>query len=82
VRELEGAVIKLLAYSSLTRREVTTELARDALGGVLLDGPGQEVDVGTESGRRSRKSGVYRSMGSPPSAGPRSSRFLARWPCT
>jgi len=43
VRELEGAVIKLLAYSSLTRREVTTELAREALGGVLLEGPGQEV---------------------------------------
>jgi chromosomal replication initiator protein len=37
VRELEGAIIKLLAYSSLTRREVTTELAREALGGVLGD---------------------------------------------
>jgi chromosomal replication initiator protein len=37
VRELEGAVIKLLAYSSLTRREVTKDLAREALGGVLTD---------------------------------------------
>jgi chromosomal replication initiator protein len=35
VRELEGAVIKLLAYSSLTRREVTLELAKEALGNVL-----------------------------------------------
>jgi chromosomal replication initiator protein len=35
VRELEGAVIKLLAYSSLTRREITTALAREALDGVL-----------------------------------------------
>jgi len=35
VRELEGAIIKLLAYSSLTRREITIELAREALGGVL-----------------------------------------------
>ncbi len=35
VRELEGAIIKLLAYSSLTRREITVELAREALGGVL-----------------------------------------------
>ena len=43
VRELEGAVIKLLAYSSLTRREVTTELARDALGTALIEGPGQEL---------------------------------------
>ncbi len=33
VRELEGAIIKLLAYSSLTRREVTVELARQALLG-------------------------------------------------
>jgi chromosomal replication initiator protein len=35
VRELEGAIIKLLAYSSLTRREASIELAREALGGVL-----------------------------------------------
>ncbi|MYG81918.1 MAG: chromosomal replication initiator protein DnaA, partial [Gemmatimonadetes bacterium] len=33
VRELEGAIIKLLAFSSLTRREVTIELARQALAG-------------------------------------------------
>jgi chromosomal replication initiator protein len=39
VRELEGAIIKLLAYSSLTRREVTIGLTREALGGVL-DGAG------------------------------------------
>jgi len=32
VRQLEGAVIKLLAYSSLTRREITIELAQEALG--------------------------------------------------
>jgi len=43
VRELEGAVIKLLAYSSLTRREVTLELAKEALGGVLREGPAIEV---------------------------------------
>ena len=35
VRELEGAVIKLLAYSSLTRQEITPALARTALQGVL-----------------------------------------------
>jgi chromosomal replication initiator protein len=38
VREIEGAVIKLLAYSSLTRREITLELAREVLGGVLRAG--------------------------------------------
>ncbi|CAN5781703.1 chromosomal replication initiator protein DnaA [soil metagenome] len=41
VREIEGAVIKLLAYSSLTRREITIDLAREALEGVLRDAPGQ-----------------------------------------
>ena len=35
VRELEGAVIKLLAYSSLTHQEITPNLARTALKGVL-----------------------------------------------
>jgi len=32
VRQLEGALIKLLAFSSLTRREITLEMAEDALG--------------------------------------------------
>ena len=35
VRELEGAIIKLLAYSSLTNQEVTISLARTALTGML-----------------------------------------------
>jgi len=38
VREIEGAVIKLLAYSSLTRREINEELAREALGITLRGG--------------------------------------------
>ena len=37
VRQLEGAVIKLLAYSSLTRREISLDLAREALGPRLGD---------------------------------------------
>ena len=32
VREIEGAMIKLLAYSSLTRRPIDINLAREALG--------------------------------------------------
>jgi chromosomal replication initiator protein len=35
VREIEGAVIKLLAYSSLTRRPIDLALAREALGNPL-----------------------------------------------
>ena len=38
VRELEGAVIKLLAYSSLRREEITLEMARMALKGTLREG--------------------------------------------
>ncbi|MGD2215688.1 MAG: chromosomal replication initiator protein DnaA [Gemmatimonadales bacterium] len=41
VRELEGAVIKLLAYSSLTLREISPELAEQVLGRSL--GPIKEV---------------------------------------
>jgi len=43
VRQLEGAVIKLLAYSSLTRREISLELAREALGADGTD-DGEEAD--------------------------------------
>jgi chromosomal replication initiator protein len=42
VRELEGAVIKLLAYSSLKHEEITLELARKSLQAVLRKG---EPDV-------------------------------------
>jgi len=40
VRELEGAVIKLLAYSSLTNQEITVELAMTALTTVVGGGGG------------------------------------------
>ena len=41
VREIEGAMIKLLAYSSLTRRPIDLSLAREALGvGPAADGGG------------------------------------------
>ncbi|HEX2080654.1 MAG TPA: chromosomal replication initiator protein DnaA [Longimicrobium sp.] len=40
VREIEGAMIKLLAYSSLTRRPIDINLAREALGGGVAGDPG------------------------------------------
>ena len=39
VRELEGSVIKLLAYSSLTHQEITVDLAKTALSGMLKGDP-------------------------------------------
>ena len=38
VREIEGAMIKLLAFSSLTRRPIDISLAREALGGGIGGG--------------------------------------------
>ena len=38
VRELEGAIIKLLAFSSLTRQELTMELAQTALASIVRKG--------------------------------------------
>ena len=39
VRELEGAVLKLLAFGSLTRQEITLEMARATLAGDDDEGP-------------------------------------------
>ena len=41
VRELEGSIIKLLAYASLKHREITVEVARDALRDKLKMAEGQ-----------------------------------------
>ncbi len=52
VRQLEGAVIKLLAYSSLTRREITLELAREALGPEAEEEAEEEKRTSPEEIRR------------------------------
>jgi chromosomal replication initiator protein len=48
VRELEGAVIKLLAFSSLTNQEITVGLARTALSGVLSAAPEGRPSINTQ----------------------------------
>ena len=50
VRELEGSIIKLLAYASLKHREITVELAREALrdklrGGEVGNGAGVSLNT-------------------------------------
>jgi len=50
VRELEGAVIKLLAYSSLRREEINVALARSALEGVIRN-RGDDAGVRLTAGR-------------------------------
>jgi chromosomal replication initiator protein len=49
IRELEGSIIKLLAYSSLRHREITVDLAREALRDKLR---GSEASGGGLGGRR------------------------------
>jgi chromosomal replication initiator protein len=50
VRELEGSIIKLLAYASLKHREVTVELAREALRDKLRAELGVSADSFTLGG--------------------------------
>jgi chromosomal replication initiator protein len=46
VRELEGSIIRLLAFASLKHRDVTVELAREALRDKLkLDGSGASLEA-------------------------------------
>lgn len=64
VRELEGSIIKLLAFSSLRHREVTIELAREALRDKLqraalgLDPQGPRLEITTIQDAVAREWGV------------------------
>ena len=65
VRELEGSIIKLLAYASLRHREVTVDLAREALRDKLRTGPeslenteSRQLDISTIQGIVAREWGV------------------------
>jgi len=53
VRELEGAVIKLLAYSSLTHQEMSVSLARTALAGMI-----QEQSIATTASPTATAEGI------------------------
>ncbi len=65
VRELEGAVIKLLAYSSLRNQDITLELARTALQSMI--GPGSGNSTPPLTAERIRDA-VARSWGVEPGA--------------
>lgn len=45
IRELEGALTRLLACASLHRKNVTLELAQEALAGLLPEGGTQGIDI-------------------------------------
>ena len=45
VRELEGSIIKLLAYASLKHREITVDVAREALRDKLRQGADEDAET-------------------------------------
>lgn len=45
IRELEGALIRIIAYSSLTNREVTVDLATEALKDIISKKQGKHITI-------------------------------------
>lgn len=47
IRELEGALIRIVAYSSLTNRDITVELASEALKDIISKKQGKNITIDT-----------------------------------
>jgi chromosomal replication initiator protein len=63
VRELEGSIIRLLAYASLKHREVTVELAREALRDKLRQNGDTDAEPATKLGPEIIQQAVAREWG-------------------
>ena len=58
IRELEGALIKVVAYSSLTNKSITTELAEEALKDIISNHKSVEITVDLIKDKVSKKFGI------------------------
>ncbi|MTI72017.1 MAG: chromosomal replication initiator protein DnaA [Firmicutes bacterium] len=45
IRELEGALIRIIAYSSLTNKEITVDLATEALKDIISESKPKQINV-------------------------------------
>ena len=45
IRELEGALIRIVAYSSLTNKEITVDLASEALKDIISKKQGKNITI-------------------------------------
>ncbi len=45
IRELEGALIRVVAYASLTKSPITADLAAEVLKSVIVNAPPQRVTI-------------------------------------
>jgi len=58
IRELEGALIKVVAYSSLTNKSITIELAEEALKDIISNHKSVEITVDLIKDKVSKKFGI------------------------
>lgn len=58
IRELEGALIKVVAYSSLTNKSITIELAEEALKDIISNNKSVEITVDLIKDKVSKKFGI------------------------
>jgi chromosomal replication initiator protein len=58
IRELEGALIRVVAYASLTKSPVTAELAAEALKSLVASGPARRITIASIKERVAKAHGL------------------------
>ncbi len=58
IRELEGALIRVVAYASLTKSPITVELAADVLKNAIASGPARRITIALIKDRVAKAHGL------------------------